>query len=240
MHAIPTSTAVSVAFCSKLVAVEHVTETDPNTAQRNETGYAVLCDIWAFLPGIQVTLLANDLKRFSTWNLTNLGGGKDSMPREFHRAPGLCRHEFVKAARGLNLNLEDATNLEFLASLEAAVKSAELDENVQQQLHQTVVPAITRNRALSLLSNKEKEVLKNLRENETIIITPADKGRMTGIMDKLDYVDKATALLNDTTTYCRLEDDQTKKVANEINENPKRLKDPQKLTTEEYWRMRAI
>ncbi|KER21598.1 hypothetical protein T265_10114 [Opisthorchis viverrini] len=57
----------------------------------------------------------------------------------------------------------------------------------------------------------------DMTEPSLAIDLPADKERMTVIMDKSDYVDKAKALLNDTTTYRRLENDQTKKL--------KRLKD---------------
>ncbi|GAA52981.1 pol-related protein [Clonorchis sinensis] len=76
-------------------------------------------------------------------------------------------------------------------------------------------------------------------EDPTTISLPVNKGRMNVIMDQSDYVDKPEALLNGTITYRRLKDDQTKNLRNKINKSLKRLKALQKITTEEYRRLRA-
>ncbi|GAA47495.1 hypothetical protein CLF_100434 [Clonorchis sinensis] len=46
-------------------------------------------------------------------------------------------------------------------------------------------------RTRNLVSNKENESLNNLKKDKTLVIPPADKGRLTVIMDKSDRVDKA-------------------------------------------------
>ncbi|KER32436.1 hypothetical protein T265_01491 [Opisthorchis viverrini] len=124
-------------------------------------------------------------------------------------------------------------------SLEAAFKSSDLNEETQQAIRQTAVPAIMRNKTHNALSTKEKRAINSLKADETIVILPADKGRMTVILEKAEYIDKANALLNDTTTYRRLQNDQTAKLTNKINITLKKLRDFHKITEEEYWRMKV-
>ena len=62
---------------------------------------------------------------------------------------------------------------------------------------------------------------------------------MTVILDKSDYIEKAKQLLNDSTTYRRLENDRTTQLANKINKALKELKNANKLTKEEHWKMKT-
>ncbi|XP_025271336.1 uncharacterized protein LOC112639971 [Camponotus floridanus] len=50
------------------------------------------------------------------------------------------------------------------------------------------------------------------------MVTRADKGQTTVVMDKKDYFDKMYLLLNDQTTYKPLNKDPLKKLTNKINE----------------------
>ena len=47
----------------------------------------------------------------------------------------------------------------------------------------------------------EQKALKRLKTDEIIVILPADKGRVTVVMDKTDYNDKMDSLVNDKQTY---------------------------------------
>ena len=51
------------------------------------------------------------------------------------------------------------------------------------------------------LTTVEKQALKRLKHDKNIVILPADKGRVTVVMDKTDYYDKMDALINDKQTY---------------------------------------
>lgn len=51
------------------------------------------------------------------------------------------------------------------------------------------------------LTPDEHRALKRLKTDKKIVILPADKGRMTVIMDRTDYNDKMDALGNDKHTY---------------------------------------
>ena len=51
------------------------------------------------------------------------------------------------------------------------------------------------------LTKDEQQALKRLKNDKNIVILPADKGRVTVVMDKTDYYDKMDALVNDKQTY---------------------------------------
>ena len=47
------------------------------------------------------------------------------------------------------------------------------------------------------MTKDERQALKRLKTDENIVILPADKGRVTVVMDKTDYYDKMDTLVND-------------------------------------------
>ena len=55
----------------------------------------------------------------------------------------------------------------------------------------------------SNLSREELRALKRLKNDDTIVILPADKGRVTVVMDKSEYFDKMNHLVEDRKTYSR-------------------------------------
>ena len=61
------------------------------------------------------------------------------------------------------------------------------------------------------LTSNERKALKQLHEENNLIIRPADKGRCIVVMDKLDYVNKVKSMLSDAETYEVLREDPTKK-----------------------------
>ena len=59
------------------------------------------------------------------------------------------------------------------------------------------------------LSQAEHKALKCLREDDSIVIAPADKGNITVVMDRSDYEGRIQTLFDDTETYRRLTKDPT-------------------------------
>ena len=51
------------------------------------------------------------------------------------------------------------------------------------------------------LTKDKQQALKRLKNNNNIVILPADKGRVTVVMYKTDYFDKMDALVNNKQTY---------------------------------------
>ncbi|XP_077498014.1 uncharacterized protein LOC144108719 [Amblyomma americanum] len=68
----------------------------------------------------------------------------------------------------------------------------------------------------SAFSRVERDAIKSLRENERIVILPADKGNATVLQDKADYEKKMLSLLEDGETYVRLKKDPTLKLEREV------------------------
>ena len=78
-----------------------------------------------------------------------------------------------------------------------------------------------------------------LREDKNIIILPADKGRTTVVLNRKDYITKAKELLNDSTTYQKLQEDPTAILTKRINTMLNKLYKSKQLTKLEVWRMKA-
>ena len=66
------------------------------------------------------------------------------------------------------------------------------------------------------LTESETRALKNLKKDDTIIITPADKGKSLVVMDKDVYVQRMEEKLSDETTYKKIPTDPTQDIKEEI------------------------
>ncbi|XP_011859649.1 PREDICTED: uncharacterized protein LOC105557106, partial [Vollenhovia emeryi] len=51
------------------------------------------------------------------------------------------------------------------------------------------------------INREERLALRSLRQNDDILILPADKGNATVVMDKRDYHNKVNTLLSDAQVY---------------------------------------
>ena len=80
--------------------------------------------------------------------------------------------------------------------------------------------------------------MKDLKSDDEVIILPADKGRMTVVMNKSDYIDKANNLLQDSMTYKPLKYDPGKTTLNHINQKLKSLKKQEKIDENTYKQIR--
>ena len=60
-----------------------------------------------------------------------------------------------------------------------------------------------------MTKDEHKHETKRLKTDENIVILPADKGRVTVIMDKTDYYDNMDTLVDDKQTYEELKRDPT-------------------------------
>ena len=68
----------------------------------------------------------------------------------------------------------------------------------------------------SNLSRRQRQALKNLSENNNIIINKADKGSTIVIQNKTDYINEAMQHLNDKHTYLPLPGDPTYSICKQI------------------------
>ena len=87
------------------------------------------------------------------------------------------------------------------------------------------------------LTKDEQQALKRLKNDDNIVILPADKGRVTVVMDKTDYFDKMDALVSDKQTYEELKRDPTPALLRKLNN--KILTKTDAIHTQRYYRLRC-
>ena len=75
------------------------------------------------------------------------------------------------------------------------------------------------------INKEERLALQNLSHNQEILILPADKGRVTVVMDANDYDTKMKELLSDENTYKKLSSDPTNKFKATLGKLLKKWKD---------------
>ena len=68
----------------------------------------------------------------------------------------------------------------------------------------------------SNISKDERKAIKELQEEDSIMVLGADKGRATVVLDKSEYDNKMQALLSDTKTYVKLDKDPTPKLKKQL------------------------
>ena len=89
------------------------------------------------------------------------------------------------------------------------------------------------------MTKDEQQALKRLKNDNYIVILPADKGRVTVVMDKTDYFDKMDALVNDKQTYEELKRDSTPALQRKLNSKILTLKKTDAVDTQRYYRLRC-
>ena len=85
----------------------------------------------------------------------------------------------------------------------------------------------------------EQQALKRLKNDNNIVILPADEGRVTVVMDKTAYFDKMDALGNDKQTYEERKRDPTPALQRQLNSKILTLKKTDAFDTQRYYRLRC-
>ena len=109
-------------------------------------------------------------------------------------------------------------------------------DNIRSRIASTIQSASLHD---SNLTKDEQHALKRLRNDKDIVILPADKGRVTVVMDKTDYHDKMDALVNDKQTYEELKRDPTPALQRKLNSTLLTLKKTNAIDTQSYYRRRC-
>ncbi|BHF74250.1 hypothetical protein SprV_0401733500 [Sparganum proliferum] len=88
-------------------------------------------------------------------------------------------------------NRGDAHPVDFIAALEATLSKTKATEDSKNSIRQRVASLIISHRPRRTISSAKVNAIKELKRDEEIVIVPADKGRVTVILDKSEYVAKA-------------------------------------------------
>ena len=86
----------------------------------------------------------------------------------------------------------------------------------------------------SNLNKDQRQALKDLTKEKSILVLPADKGRCTIVMDADDYENKVKIMLDDERTYEKLEKDPTPKYKRKLVGMLQNLKKEDKITDKQY------
>lgn len=84
------------------------------------------------------------------------------------------------------------------------------------------------------LNREEKQALKELQENDTFVIKPADKGGAIVIWDKTDYRNEAQRQLNNISHYTKTRRDLTVSHTLEINQYLREMFTKNIITSQEF------
>ena len=100
-----------------------------------------------------------------------------------------------------------------LASVEAAIgRKQDLSTETKEIIRGKVASVLQSSvKPVNNLSKEEQLALSRLRKDDTIVITPADKGRVTVVMNKTEYREKMNNLVKDDRTYKQLKRDRSLK-----------------------------
>ena len=128
-----------------------------------------------------------------------------------------------------------------VSSVEAVLsRQRELSESAKDNIRSRIASTIqSASLPDSNLTKDELQALKRLKTDENIVILPADKGRVTVVMDKTDYYDKMDALVNDKQTYQVLKRDPTPALQRKLNSKLLDLKKTDAIDIQRYNRLRC-
>ena len=105
-----------------------------------------------------------------------------------------------------------------VASVKAAIGQAKPSEKLAAKARMNVIGAIHQAKIPPRnISHKEMRALKDIANDEKILVLPADKGKATVVMDKADYDDKMQQMLSDEGTYKPLDRDPTVSLERRMN-----------------------
>ena len=103
-------------------------------------------------------------------------------------------------AKGLNFALppKQIPTAEIVTCTETALRRAGAPQEITDRARTQVVGILSKAKSPSTnLSPAESKALKELRNETSLIIIPADKGRATVVMDRETYDTKVTSMLSD-------------------------------------------
>ena len=101
-------------------------------------------------------------------------------------------------------SLPDLPIKDYIVATESYIKRANLDDTAGANIRNAVIKEIERMKHKNLqkpqksnLSPAQWQAVKSLKENQSIIIIPADKGNKTVILDREAYLDKLNDRVKD-------------------------------------------
>ena len=95
---------------------------------------------------------------------------------------------------------------EIVASVEQTITNLPTDYKDELRADICSILKKVKTPATSNIMREEREAVKELKRDDRIIFLPADKGNATVVLNKPDYNEQMTAILQDTKTYAPITD----------------------------------
>ena len=89
------------------------------------------------------------------------------------------------------------------------------------------------------MTTQEIQALRELKQNDTIMIVPADKGNAAVVVNTDEYKRKIFEHLSDEETYCKQDNDNSDTLRKTVNEFLKELLNKRLITNDEYKKLFA-
>ncbi|VDL95295.1 unnamed protein product [Schistocephalus solidus] len=121
-------------------------------------------------------------------------------------------------------NIIDADPVNLVATVESILKQSGESDETKHLIRQQITSLVMAHKPRAIISRAKQSALKPPRADTSIVILPADKGRYTEVLNKIDYIQKANALLEDRQAYLPCVDEAMK---NRVTELDKELADMQ-------------
>ncbi|BHF63894.1 hypothetical protein SprV_0200688900 [Sparganum proliferum] len=118
---------------------------------------------------------------------------------------------------GASFNTTDAKPVNRLAAVESILSQTEATEETKSLIRHQVSSLLMAHRPREVLSNVERDALRELKADKDLVIVPADKGRATVVLDRTDYLQKAKGLLEDRQFYAQYATNPLKALTRETN-----------------------
>ena len=148
----------------------------------------------------------------------------------------LSKHEIdlLRKGGGFAVTPRELPHLDFITATECACRNLAKGEalslraEIVEELGKAKVPA-------SNLTKEEWKAMKKLKEDEDIVVLPADKGKCLVVMDKEEYIKKMEEKLDDQTTYKRIVKDPTEEIKTAISKQLNKIKDEGQIDSKTYF-----
>ena len=145
-------------------------------------------------------------------------------------------NNLLRKGGGFAVTPRELPHLDYITAIEQGCRNLAKGEamcmraEAIQELDKAKVPK-------SNLSAEEWKALKSLKEDEEIMILPADKGKCLVVMDRKDYLSKMEEKLKDETTYRPIEKDPTNEIKKALTDQLDKIKEEKQIDQRTYYKL---
>nr|VZI34207.1 unnamed protein product [Spirometra erinaceieuropaei] len=116
-----------------------------------------------------------------------------------------------------SFNTADAKPANMIAAVKSILCHTQTTEENKSLIRHEVSSLLMAHRPRGVLSEFERNALRELKPDKDLVIVPADKGRFTVVLDRTDYLQKTKGLLEDRQFYVPCATNPLKALTREIN-----------------------